>query len=152
MFYKIIKWIGLVVLLLIIVIAGLAIWSSYKSTAYENTAVPYIKKVIPEISKWNAELMKTYMASETLKDVTTEDFSKMVNIFSKMGKLISIEEPVFKNTSYFNTVRNGSVAQVTYTVLGKYENGDAKITITLNEQGKTFKIYRFNLDSMALFK
>jgi len=152
MFYKILKWISIVALLLVIFIVGATTWVGYKSEAYESTAVPYIKKVIPEISKWNPELIKSYMVSETLNDVNAEDFRKMVSIFSKIGKLISIEKPQFKNTSSVNSSQHSAMTLVTYTILGKYENGDATITMTLRDEGESFKIYRFNIDSMAFFK
>lgn len=53
-------------------------------------------------------------------------------------------------TAVSATVGNGKQTIVTYTIPAHYQNGDATITIRLLEDGKDFKLYHFNLQSMAL--
>jgi hypothetical protein len=40
---------------------------------------------------------------------------------------------------------------VTYKIKAIYENGDATLNIVLKESGDSFKFFRFNVDSLALF-
>ena len=152
MIKKIFKGIGITLLVLVVLIVGVGIWTGYKSATYETTAIPYMANAIPEISKWNPEIMRSYMSPETLVDVTENDFSNIVRALSKMGALISTGEPIFQSVNSSSTVQNGSMTLVTYHVPATYENGDANLTVVLKEKDESFEIYRFNLDSMALFK
>jgi hypothetical protein len=150
MFKKILKGLGIAFLLLVILFVGIGVWTGYKSAAYKETAVPYIKIVVPEISKWDHALMKSYMSPETFEGVTDANFEKVVSYLGKMGALISMEEPVFQTVSSSATVQNGAATIVNYSVLAKYENGDANISISLKEVEDSFEVYKFNLNSMAL--
>ncbi len=149
---KILKGIGITFLVLVSLIVATGIWSGYKSAGYEKTAIPFMAKAIPEISKWQPEVMKSYMAQETLAEVSNDDFLELVRILSKMGALISTGEPVFQTVSSSSTMQNGSMTLITYHIPAKYENGDANLTVVLKEKEESFEVYRFNVDSMALFK
>ncbi|WDE02161.1 hypothetical protein [Thalassomonas actiniarum] len=152
MIKKILKAIGITFLVLLSLALVVGIWAGYKSAEYEDTAVPYMARAIPEISKWHPEIMKSYMAPETLAEVSDEDFLEMVNILAKMGALISTEEPVFQKVNTTSTMQTGSMTLVTYQVPAKYEHGDANLTVVLKEKGDSFEVFYFHVESMALFK
>ncbi|WDE06736.1 hypothetical protein SG34_007480 [Thalassomonas viridans] len=152
MIKKILKAIGITILVLLFLTIVAAIWAGYKSAGYEETAVPYINKAIPEISKWQPDIMKSYMAPEPLAQVSEDDFLEMVRILSKMGKLISTETPVFQSVNSSSTVSDGSMTLVTYHIPAKYENGDANLIVVLKEKDESFEVYYFKVESMALFK
>ena len=109
-------------------------------------------KTIPELSKWDPEIIKSYMSPELHSEVSDSDLIKMTRIMSKMGTLIATGEPVFKNVISTSTVENGSMTLVTYLVPAKYANGDATLTLILKEKNESFDIYNFNVDSMVLFE
>lgn len=152
MIKKILKGLGVAFLVLITLFIGLGVWAGYKSSAYEETAVPYIKQAVPEISKWDAPTMKSYMSSETFEGVSDPDFNQVVLFLSKMGAFISMEEPVFQRVNTSASVQQGSGTFVHYTIAAKYENGDANIIIALKEIDNGFEVYHFNVNSMALTK
>ena len=145
------KTIGILFLVLIVLLVCAGGWTGYKSSGYEKTAIPFMEKAIPEISKWDSDIMKSYMAPETMSEVSDAEFSKMVKILSKMGALISIDEPMFQSVSSSTTSKYGAMTAVTYKVKAIYENGDATLNIVLKESGDSFKFFRFNVDSLALF-
>jgi hypothetical protein len=127
-------------------------YTLYKKSCYEDTAVPYIKKVVPQISMWDINVMKQYMAPQSLKNTKDEDLSKLFKWFSKLGSLKSIETPQFQNVTSSVTTMEGKNTIVNYTVKAHYEKADATITIRLLESGKGFKVYYFNLDSDGLIQ
>jgi hypothetical protein len=152
MIKKILIVMGILLLLIILFIAGLVIWTWHKSSSYEETAVPYIKNAITVISMWDEDVMRNYMSPEMRKELIEPDITDLVRAFSKMGVLISIDDPQFKTITVSRSKEHGAMKLVSYVVEAKYENGDATIDITLKDMGDTFNIHSFNLYSMALFK
>jgi hypothetical protein len=152
MLKKIFQWVGIFIIGIILLFVVIGIFSGYKAAEYKDTAVPYIKNVIPKISEWNAETSKQFFVSSTFDDVSDEDFSKIFQWFSKLGRLKSIEEPIFTQVHSAATVTEGANTIVTYGVAAHYENGDAQITIKLLDLGEAFEIYHFNINSVALIE
>ena len=105
---------------------------------------------MPELSKWDVTVAKQYMAPEALKSVSDEDFSKLMKFLSKIGSLISIEDPQFQNLSSSVTTDTGTLTTVLYKFTARYENGDATITLKLKPIDSGYQIYYFNVNSMAL--
>ena len=146
-------FIGLGVIFSIILIAIFIMFLSTKSISeYNKTAIPYIKKVIPEISKWDANITKKYMAPKVIKNIKDKDLNRIMSYLSKLGKLKKIDEPkplgVFTNTKMDGSKRTF----IRYLTNAKYEHGDVNITIILLDTNPSFKIYRFDFHSMALLK
>jgi hypothetical protein len=150
MFKRILKWIGIFVSGLVILFVLAAVYSGYKSTQYDETAIPYIEQVIPIISEWDVDQARSYFTSKALENTSEEDFQKLFRWLSKMGKLLSLGEPQFSNVTSGATLSEGSITIVTYTVPAEYEYGEALITIRLVDLGDSFEIYYFNLSSTAL--
>ncbi|MCP3176516.1 hypothetical protein MJO47_05320 [Desulfuromonas sp. KJ2020] len=147
---KVFMVLGVVSLVVVLAMAGIGIFTWYKSSQYKDTAVPYIKATVPELSKWDPEVIKGYMAPEGIKDVSDENFVKIIRYLSKLGALLSMEEPSFSNIYTGSTLEGGSQTIVTYTIDATYEKGDAEITMTLLDLGNTFQVYKFHISSMAL--
>ncbi len=150
MLKKILKGIGKFILVIIVLFTLIGAWTFYKSSGYEETAVPYITKIVPIISKWDHDSSKVYFVPEVLNETSDEDFKKVYKFLSKMGAFISMEAPQFTNVSSSATTENGTMTLVTYTIAAKYSNGDATITIILKEIENGFQLHTFNLNSMAL--
>lgn len=135
---------------IVVVIAIINIYTWHKSQKYEETAVPYIKTVIPELSKWDTKSIKGYMAPKVLEQTTDETFTKVIDFFSKLGRLKSFEDPDFSKAYTGSNAEEGTQTIITYTVDAVYENGDAEITLALLESGDSYKIYKFHISSIAL--
>ena len=147
---KIFMILGGIFLVIILLIIGMGLFTWYKSSKYEETAVPYIQSTVPELSKWDPELARTYMVPKVLEEISDEDFAKIFKYLSKLGSLKKINEPKFAEISTGATFGDGKQTLVTYTIDAVYENGDATITIVLLDLGTAFQVYRFNVNSMAL--
>jgi hypothetical protein len=144
--------IGIVIVIFVIVglFASIGGWAYYKSSSYEKTAVPFIEKVIPELSMWDIYTFREYLSQEFIDETSDEDLNKIIGFMSKMGDFYSMDAPKFVHVN--TTMGNESVTLITYSVSGYYENGDANITIILREIVGGFEVYKFHIDSPALMK
>jgi len=104
---KFLKIIGIIFLCIIALFGAIATYTYLKSAEYKETAVPYIKEKIPELSLWNPEVAKKYLAPEALEITKDEDLAKLMRWFSKLGNLKSFDEPQFVNVSSSATLSKG---------------------------------------------
>ena len=147
---KVFKWLGIGFLGVVVLFIGILAYTGYMRSGYDETAVPYIKEVVPVISEWDTEKARQYFIPSAFDDFSDEDVEKLFRWFSKLGKLESMGEPEFTQVYSGTTVQEGASTYVTYTVLARYENGDALLTIQLIDLGDSFAVYQFNVNSNAL--
>lgn len=147
---KVLKVLGIVFLVIVVFFSAIGVYTYLKSSEYSKTAVPYIKEKIHELSSWDSDVAKQYLAPQVLEMTKDEDLDKLMNWFSKLGSLKNIEEPQFVNVTSSATLANGQQTIATYTILANYENGVANITMRLLEVKDGFQIYQFHINSNAL--
>lgn len=152
MFKKVLKGLGIAILSLITLFVIIGVWSGYKSSTYEKTAIPYLDVAIPEISTWETDAMKKYLTPSVLADVSEKDLNTVVRTLSKMGELVELGQYEFSSVTSKALIGGGSGTFVTYVVPANYENGQATLTVTLKEEGDSFSVYQFNLNSMTLLE
>ena len=137
-------------LTIICVIVGSKLYVQHQGDEYSVSAVPYIKQVIPEVSKWDPAITRGLMAAEVLETIPDDRFVRAMTWFSKLGALKSMEEPVFKKLHSEEETDIGVQTIIEYDINAKYENGDALISLKLLDRDGTYEIYRFNLSSSLL--
>ncbi len=141
--------IGVWLVAMVCLILGFHLYDRSKGDDFEQTAIPYLKRVIPEISRWDLETTRMFMAAEALQGISDERFTQIITQFSRMGELQSFEEPEFEKVRTDESP-SGPKTVVSYKVIAKYANGDAHLNFILLENNKTYEIYLFNLSSKAL--
>jgi hypothetical protein len=146
---KILQAIIIIFLLIVALIISLVTYSYFKAEQYNNSAVPYIKQKIPELSSWNPEVMKKYIAPDTSQKNTDEYLTIITLRLAELGQLKNFDEPQFVNIESIETLLDGKQTIATYNILTRYENGDTNITIRLLEGDDGFKIYTFYVGSIA---
>jgi len=122
----------------------------YQSSQYDGTVIPYIQKVLPELSTWDPEIVKQYMAPEVLSTITAEDLKYTMERLAQIGELQSIDKMKFKKKA---TGKAGDLVQqpvITYTVNAQYSTGKATVTIALLDKGGVYQIYHFKFGTEAL--
>ncbi|GGI71303.1 hypothetical protein [Shewanella gelidii] len=147
---KNVKMVTIMVVAAILLFVGVRIWAGYQAANYDETAKPYMRQAIPEISKWDADVMKSYMAPETLVSISEYDFLTMMNSLKKLGPLISIEDPEFQSVNTVKSRDGVKSVVVTYAIEARYLNGDADLVMALKQKIDGYEVYRFNVDSKAL--
>lgn len=149
---KIYLLLGIILLIVATVIIGSSIYKDQEAAAYQETAVPYLKMVVPEISKWDHQTIKSYMPAETLERTSEENIIKIVKHLSRLGALKKMAEPNFSKLFSHKPAEGESRTIVTYTVDAVYEHDDAIITISLLDKGDYFKVSKFDIDAEILKK
>jgi hypothetical protein len=144
------KFIIYVVFVLITGFSAYFIYGAVLSSRYDGTVGPYIQEVVPEISKWDPEIVKQYMAPEVLRTVTTEDLAALMGALAKIGSLQSIGKASFKGKSEVDDAQYVKHPLITYEVDAQYSTGNAKITISLLDRDGSYELYHFNFQSKAL--
>lgn len=137
---------------IVFIFGSLGAYLSYKSAKYSETAVPYIKEKIPELSTWKFDVAKSLLAPSIREQTKDEDLKKILKWFSKLGQLEKIDEPQFVKVSKSATTEYGNQTIATYTIHAYYENGDAIITMGLLEVENGYGIFQFHLSSAALIE
>ena len=132
------------------VIGGFHYHSAKKEAEFKNTAVPFVKQVIPKLSEWNPEQSYNLMAPEALRKVPKEYFVKVVEAMSKLGTLEELQEPVFAEVYSGSTLKGEEQTVVSYQVDARYSSGPAEITISLMNKGESFAVNSFDVRSEAL--
>lgn len=132
------------------VIGGFHYHSAKKEAEFKNTAVPFIKDVIPKLSQWDPELSHSLMAPSALKKIPRDYFDKVVITMGRLGTLEELQEPVFEEVYSGSTLDGQEQTVVSYTVDARYSSGPAEITISLINNGESFDVNSFNVHSEAL--
>ena len=131
---------------------GIGAYKNHEAAQYNDTAIPYIKSAIPEISKWDKDIFYNYLSSEAKENIDKDDMANIFIVFSKMGSLISYEDPEFSKSDSYAPASGETKTIVTYNVDAKYENGDATLTFTLVGVNEKVELHHFNLRSIALLQ
>ncbi len=148
---KILAILGFVVFAIFTVFASDWGYTYYKSSQYKETALPYVEMVIPEISKWDTEIIKQHMPPESLQNTSDEKIKGIVLHLSRLGDLEKFEKPEFSKIYSVGKAEEDQRNIVSYTVEADYENGDATIDISVLEgQEKSFHVHNFMINSSAL--
>jgi hypothetical protein len=137
---------------IIAIFAGSIFYDQQQASEYDVSAVPYLKVIIPEISKWDPATTKSLMATDVATDISEEKFAQAMIWFAKLGSLQSIDDPNFVDVHVGNQTDVGVETIVEYNVDAHYTNGDAIINLKLLVRNGSFEIYNFNFSSEALLK
>ncbi len=134
----------------LLIVGGFNYYSGQMETQYLTTAVPYVKLVIPELSKWEPAIAQKYMSAEFMRKTSPANFAKIITAMSRLGALQEMAEPDFEEIYSGDTPDGEKQTIISYTIKAKYATGEATITMALLDHGEKFKVYRFNVESEAL--
>jgi hypothetical protein len=137
---------------IVAVIGGSFLYDRYKTSEFDDRAVPYINEVIPAISQWNPTKTKALMAPEIAATISEEKFAQTMDLFSRLGQLQSVEEPKFIDVHSGKQGDIGEQTIIEYQIDVQYANGEATINLKLLFRDGLFEIYNFNFSSEALLK
>lgn len=134
------------------IIGGSFIYSAYQDSQYEETAVPYIREVLPQLAQWNVEKTRQLLAPEALKEIAPENLERAMRLFAQLGTLQKMGDPVFNEVFDDDRVPTAPRTLVTYQVPVTFSQGEALFKIQLIDRGDHFQVFNFNLSSETLTK
>lgn len=108
MYKKLLKGFGIALLILICLFVLIAVWSGYKSSEYEKTAIPYINTAIADISSWELDTFKNYLTPSEVENINEDDLKRLIKALSKMGALVEIGEYQFNTVTSRALTSGGS--------------------------------------------
>jgi hypothetical protein len=135
---------------IVAVIIGSIVYDRYQASEYTDIAVPYVKKIIPIVSKWEPKAIRELMVSEVSAEIPEDKFAQTMSLFSKLGALQSIEEPQFEDVDTGGMTVIGMQTILKYEIDAKYENGEALLNIKLLYRDGILELYSFNVGSEVL--
>jgi hypothetical protein len=141
---------GVWFVLVVSVIVGSLVYSQIKSSRFDETAIPYLEEVVPALSHWQPDEIRSLMAQDTLARTSEEEFARAIRIFSQLGPLQSMQKPEFNRNQVAKSSDGKTRPIVEYTIEAQYERGDAVITINLIRQDGQLAIYHFGISSEVL--
>ena len=144
------KLIAYFIFVIIVTISSYFIYSYMLTSEYADTAIPYMEKVLPQISTWDAEIVKQYMAPEVLANVTDKNLQELMAALSVIGTLESVGEYSFENKVSGDDDQLGAATVITYEIDAQYSSGEAIVTLRLLVRGDSYEVYHFNFQSQAL--
>ena len=147
---KVLVVLGFALVVAASVFFGIKAFNHYKSEQYAGTAVPYIKRVVPEISRWDPEVTKRYLSATSLAHTSDEKIDKIVHYLSRLGPLVQMDQPQFSSEDSSVVVDGAPATVVNYDVNLEYKKGHAVMTLGLLVRGDGFKLQNFNVQSQAL--
>ena len=109
-----------------------------------------MEEVLPQISTWDADIVRQYMAPEVLQTVTAENLKNLMAALSKIGELKSISKFSFQNEVSGDNVQFVGGTVITYEVEAEYSSGATVVTIRLLLRDDSYQVYHFNFQSQAL--
>jgi hypothetical protein len=131
-------------------IGGLEVYKAYQSSEFDKTAIPYIRSVIPELSKWDPDTARALMTPDIAATIPEEKFTRAMLLFARLGALQSMDEPEFRKAYVDQETDIGKQTIVEYEITAQYENDAAIIFLALVKKDQSFEIYRFNLSAEIL--
>lgn len=134
------------------VFVGSVLYERFKTSSYDDLAIPYLQQSLPIISTWDAQQIRQLMAPVALAKIPDQQFQETINVFSRLGRLGKLEQPRFSKIHAEAGVDNSPQTIVEYTADAEYASGKAEIVISLLQTGNSFKVYHFNLGSQALLQ
>lgn len=155
MLKKILLILGAVLLGILLCFAAIKGYTVYQASQYDPVAIPFLQKVIPEISTWQEDTIRENMSPEALENTTPERFAAIVDRFARLGVLKSFSTPHFEEVSETrsgNAISGSGPATtiVTYVADAVYENGDATINFKLAVRDNGLEVEYFTIQSEVL--
>jgi hypothetical protein len=143
---------GSIFLLIILGFFSIYIWFSISSEQYLEEASPYLDTNLPIVLNWDFEQLKPLLTTGAAEAFESERGQKVHRMFSKLGKLESIEEPQFVSASSGVSIGAGVYDVVTFSVLAHFETGQAQVSVTLVPDSDSYKIHYLQINSDAFLE
>ena len=140
---------GIFAILFVAVVIGISVLA-IKGKALDEESKAYVDKVTPIIlGNLNKETLFQHASDELKNSASPEEFDKIFNLFSKLGKFKEYKGSSGQANISVTTERGKQITGI-YQAQAEFENGPATIKLTVIKKGDNWQIIGFNIDSMAL--
>lgn len=133
-----------------LMVAGLVLYASWfdiKADRYDETAVPYLRTAIPELTSWRYERLEPLLSAEARLDFGNEDVRAAYHGFKRLGELVSMEKPQYLANTSGTSMVHGEIEIVDYQVEIQFASGPATIKLKLVVDDNSYYIHHFGIHS-----
>lgn len=150
---KILKILGAIFLGLIIVISITFAMASSEISKLNDEANKFIKTKITQLTKdWDSKILYDITSPELKSQTNPEDFIKIFEIYSILGKLKEINSPKGKiNIKLFAKPKSASAVGY-FECQSEFEKGPAIIKITLAKHQDQWLVSSFHINSSVFLE
>ena len=146
---KLLSIVGGIFLLVALIVAGFIGYAAYQGKNLDASSRAYVEENVPPIiSTWSKdELLKR--ASPQLLKISSDDPGKFDQLFKKLSKLGAMQSfgDVKGDSNVSYTTDNGKVITASYMATGKFEHGEAKISMRLIQTSGQWQFLLLNVNS-----
>lgn len=144
---KVLKVIGIIFLGIIIIFVCLAIWSTYQTKQYTNSATPYLQENLPKVLSWQYKKFEPLLTTEAKEFFDAEKGQKVYGFLSRLGRLETLGEIQFLGSQTGLTTSEGSSSLVRFSILATFKTGEAQVLIHLVPNDESFLIHYMKINS-----
>lgn len=133
-----------------LLMAGLALyvlWFNMSAGRYDETAVPYLEKALPQLGSWKFSELAPMLSPQARSAFETDKGQQDYRLFSKLGEMKSVGKPQYISDNSETSEGLGAVEVVSYKVPVIFETGPALINIQLASNGEKYFIHRLEISS-----
>ena len=137
---KVLKYLGIGILSVVIFFVGIAIFTSSNSVNHEQVFVPYIEKIIPELTTWEQEAYKTHMSKKAFEGATKAQWNLYLSKLSQLGSLQSIGLPELQQSKTFSSMSGSTTTYAVYLVPVTFDTGLAHVQLSIESKDDKIQI------------
>ncbi len=146
---KLLSIVGGIFLLVALIVAGFIGYAAYQGKNLDASSRAYVEENVPPIiSTWSKdELLKR--ASPQLLKIISDNPGQLEQLFLKLSKLGAMQSfgDVKGDSNVSYTTDNGKVITASYMATGKFEHGEAKISMRLIQISGQWQFLLLNVNS-----
>lgn len=143
------KPLNLFVLACLLIIGGLYFYSGQQEGRYRDTAVPYLRSAMHDISEWEVDAIWPHLSPQAQEVVTREQLGNLLVRYQPLGEFSTMEEPEFSRLAAVLSLLSPG-RKISYSFKAYFENGEASVTATLSvDEDGSFSLYNFNLSEVT---
>jgi len=135
---------------IVLLLSGLvmyALWYGIRADRYEETAVPYLESIMPELTSWQYDRLQPLLSPGARADFENEKLRAAYLAFSQLGQLQSMGKPQYLADRIETSREQGEIGVVDYRVPLQFASGPALLKIKLAADGKTYHVEHFGFHS-----
>ena len=133
-----------------LMIAGLVLyakWFDIRADRYDESAVPYLRGVVPTLVDWQIEPLLPLLSPDARRDFENEGLRNAYLDFRRLGKMQSMQKFQFLTSNSAASKSLGEVEFVDYEVTAQFDTGPARIKLKLLLHGQDYYLHHFGFYS-----
>ena len=146
-FKMLLMGLGAIFLLIILLFVWVGIKTSAVKNDMEGKAEPVIKQVLAEQSPWDYDKLEPYLSQLWLEQVEEQDARKLLELFKKLGEVVSVGEISLIGCSTMSTTEFGTINRCNYAVVVHYAAGEAQVLMGMVLENDNAKLLQLNINS-----